>query len=225
MDPLYSRLGMAFRDAWDPERALPETSAELWAKRRAQSAAIGMRTYAATSARFGATGNPMPAEASLDAQPVPLRDPGSPSASLDAAKLRDTFRAYMKGKFDEGQTALVLVTEAPGQPPKVELVRASGDSDVDRAAVDDLRRASARLAAQSPVRSPRRSLWSLRLQVIVNYSPVALFTFDEVMPSSSKLVLPLGRMLLKRIQLEAVYDDAGVPAAKVADGPLPPAAR
>jgi hypothetical protein len=106
----------------------------------------------------------------------------------------------------------------------VSLVKGSGDPDVDHGALEDIRVAVQRLhEEQGPPTQARFSTWSLRLQIIINPPlPIGGFTFDEVL-ESPKLELPLGRKLLKRLQLEAVYDaDPRFARPPAASTPCPP---
>lgn len=207
VDPAYARLGEAIRDSWDPERALPETSAEMWAQRRAQNAVVGMQLWQEGATRFAATGTPFAEGEVLDESvPSDLRDASNPVTSNDQQRVREAYRQHQRGKFHEGRSAYVLV-EREGEKIKVSLIRSSGDMSVDRAAVEDIRRAVGLLAADGSLGPMQRSLWSLRLQIIINPPlPIVGVTFDEVL-EPARLELPLGRKLLKRVQLEAVYDD------------------
>lgn len=209
VDPAYTRLGRALLDAWDPERALHENSAALWMKQRAQNAVVSTQLMLETASRYAATGSPMVAGEELDEEVRSDRhDATSQATGSDQQRSRETFRQYLKGKFNEGRTAQLLVEETPDGRIGVSLVKGSGDDDVDAGALEDLHRALERLRAdQGPPPHARRTLWSLRLQIIIHPPvPIGGFTFDEVL-ESPKLELPLGRKLLKRLRLEAVYDD------------------
>lgn len=208
VDPTYARLGRAILDGWDPDRALPETSVELWAKRRAQNAAVGIKLWQQAAANYAESGSPLAEGETLEATATAdLRESGNQLAILDQGRSRDVYRNYMQGKFNEGRSAYVLVEQDDDGTVAVSLVQSSGDVQLDLAAVEDIRAAMLRVQEISPAfRGKRRSLWSLRLKIIINPPvPVAGFTFDEVL-EAPKLELPLGRKLLKRVQLEAVYD-------------------
>jgi hypothetical protein len=208
VDPVYTRLGRALLKAWDPDRALPETSAALWAKQRARSAVIGTQLLLETAKAYGATGSPVAAGESLDFEVRPDRhDATTVSTVVDEQRTRETYRQYMSGKFNAGRTAEFLVDEHPDGRVEVAIIRGSGDADVDAGAGEDIRLAMARWHAdEGPPPKRRRTLWSLRLKIVVNPPvPIGGFTFDELL-EAPKMELPLGRKLLKRLKLEAVYD-------------------
>lgn len=206
VDPYYAAMGKAMLAAWDPNRALPETTKELWLRSRAHNAALWARLMGETVARYGATGTPLTA-----GEPLPKGPSYTESVTgttLETNKLEETYRDYLGGKFNAEKKALVLVTQHGGGRVGAELVRSSGDVVLDRAAVEDIRAAVEKLPEPDhSLGLPRRTLWSLRLLiVIVPPVPMLSFTFDEVM-GTVKMDLPLDRKLLKRLQIEAVYDD------------------
>ncbi len=214
VDPSFTRIGRAMLDAWDPERALPEDSVKMWARQRAQNALVGTQLMLETARQYAKSGSPMAAGETLDDEEVRAdrRDATSAAFFSDQQRTRETFRQYMRGKFNEGRTALVYVEERADGRIDVTLHKPSGDPDVDRGALDDLRRAIERLHADAgPPARLRRTLWSLRLQIIIQPPvPIGGFTFDEVL-ENPKWELPLGRKLLKRIRLEAVYEPEAAP--------------
>jgi hypothetical protein len=214
-DPSYTRIGRAFLRAWDPDRALPDTSAELWAKNRARNVVIASQLWQEAGSNYGKNGSPIARGETLDDEDVrsDLRPLDSPLAGVDAQHQRDTYGQYMQGKFNAGRSARVLVRQRGDGRIEVSLVQSSGDMTVDRAALDDVRSAMSQLQKDDPeFQKPRTSVWLMRLQILINPPvPVAGITFDQEM-KLPRLELPLGRRLFKHVELEAVYD-ADQPAA------------
>lgn len=206
VDPSYTKMGRAFLDAWDPDRALPETSAELWVKRRAQNAIVSTRLWQEAGANYGRTGSAVAPGETLE-KTKDVRPEAALGLGTDGRKQSATFRQYMSGKFNSGRSAHVLVDEDE-ERVRVSLVQSSGDIDLDRAALEDIRSALIRMRSEKPeLKRKRKSVWMMRLLILINPPvPVVGVSFDEVI-QRPHLELPLDRHLFKHVELEAVYDD------------------
>lgn len=201
-DSSYAAMGHAFFDAWDPNRALTQDILKLLGKNTGDS----LVQWQEAGHNYARSGSAMVPGRDF-VEPKLVRPEGS-TIGDDAAREHAAYGHYVNGDFTQGHTAHVLVDEAPDRLI-VKLVESSGDITIDKAAIEDVRNALERMRRSDPEARTRRrkSLWAMRLQIIIN-PPVPMLgvTFDEVL-LPPHLELPLGRRLLKHVELEAVYDD------------------
>jgi len=73
------------------------------------------------------------------------RDPQNPAIAIDQQKTRETYRNYQRGKFNQAKSAFVLVEQYAARV-QVSLVQSSGDRDVDKGALEDIRLAAELIA-------------------------------------------------------------------------------
>jgi hypothetical protein len=214
-DPSYAAMGHAFFDAWDPNRALTKDLLKLLGRNTGES----LRQWQEAGHNYAKTGSAMVSGRDF-VEPTQVRPEGS-TVGDDAAREHAAYGHYVNGDFTQGHTAHVLVDESP-EKLVVKLVESSGDMAIDNAAIEDVRNALERVRRTDPEarQRKRKSLWAMRLQIIIN-PPVPMIgvTFDEVL-LPPKLELPLGKRLLKHVELEAVYDDD--PRLKATGGKTPP---
>jgi hypothetical protein len=208
-DPIYTKMGRAFLKAWDPDRALPDTAKEFFSKRNAQNSLIAAKLWQEAGSNYGKNGSPLAEGESLEESTgANVRPADTAIQGLDAQKMRETYRQYMRGKFNSSRSAKVIVKQLAGKEPEVTLLQSSGDLTIDRAAIEDIRAAIRNLGEEDEAfKKARVSVWLIRLQVLINPPvPVIGVSFDEEL-NVPRLDLPLGRKLFKHVELEAVYDD------------------
>lgn len=204
-DSSFAELGRAIRDSWNPDRNMTKDVL----KELGQNFMDSMREWHESGKRYAATGSPYadPSAGNVrSARPVIDNPNGTPGG--DWAQEMEVANANRNGSFTSGVTAHVLVEEKPSGIT-VTLQESSGDTGLDKTALQDVRAALEQLRKNDPsrVKHHRKSLWSMNLQVVVNPPlPMVGLSFDFV-TAPPQLELPLQRHLLKSVQIEAVYED------------------
>ena len=179
--PYFTELGKALLAAWHPEEVVGR-SKEAIASQRGLSLHDTVNAYRERAAAYGRTGSAFSglkgAEERSD-RPAPANGP------LDAAQYTTGYVAMsagMRAELEKKASAQVrLVQDREGRLLQLELVKASAHPEVDRLALEDLRRAGLRLPVPPPealgLRNRLVSTWELAVHPVGNPQPHSSRTF------------------------------------------------
>jgi hypothetical protein len=203
VDPWFADLGKVLLRSWDVERVIrshPDLAADL-----GRNASAYGKEWSERASTYGQTGSPLPANAPNPKLPETygIVAPGNDVVSQGEATrlVHDQYQVVRRA-------TVRVVQDAKGGLVSADLQESSGDSDLDAAALFDIRAAASALPPP-PERLTRgrervSSEWQLDLVVAVTpLAPVLTFEFDEAVGSADAKV-PLTRKVHKRVRLLAV---------------------
>jgi TonB family protein len=202
--PYYSQLGKVLLKNWDADRAVSSAGLKGFVEQMGESTKAWNNIWREKAEVFGKSGSPFDAPANVRGRAANDRlIPGQ-----DLAARREVAKV-MSEQMKSMRRAQIRVTQAAnGKLLKVELVKPSNDSNVDRQALTDVRAAAESLPPPPEEalsgRTSLVSLWEFELVVSIT-PPIPTFTFefDEVLGFVDAR-MPLDRRIYKKVRLVAV---------------------
>ncbi len=202
--PYYSQLGKALLKNWDADRAVSSAGLKGVVEQAVENSKAWNNIWQEKASVFGKTGSPF--DAPVNTRGKPITDRLTPGQELAARKEVATM---MGEQMRQSRRAQIRVTQdGTGKLLKVELLKPSNDSNVDRQAVVDVRTAAESLppppAEAMSGRQTLVSIWEFELIVSIT-PPIPTFTFefDEVLGFIDTR-MPLDRRIYKKVRLLAV---------------------
>jgi TonB family protein len=204
--PYFGDVGKALARGWAAERVVKERGVSGYLQDAGRNATAYGRTWATMAEGFGRTGAPSGIDGGSDRIRELTALPPGPGRD---ALLQTEIARQLRRAWSEGRVATVRVVQgADGELRSVELISPSIDADVDRAAVEAVRRAVVAIPAPPADalagRDVLTTLWEFELEVSITPPvPVVAMEFDEMI-GLDDIRIPLDRRIWKRVRLVAI---------------------